>query len=159
LNEEILRSDIYNYYNNISTRQIKKENIENIGGKEAVSLLLKMCKNEYILLNEKAYSVEREEYSLFDVSNEILNGITGITNRRMVLKGFLLAEEKVNEHIQGLLKSLDFDIGSWNSLKRILIKNYCDSNFLLDKSYQNYFEAIIKAEDEIFKYLSKIYAV
>ena len=77
--------------------------------------MLNACKEGKFILNKKVYNSTIKGYCDFDIGHELMNGATGLKNRRLVLKGFL--QNKVLLDTEELITSVNNSIEVWDRFK------------------------------------------
>lgn len=148
----IINESVDNFYNNISTRITEDTKIKIIGGKVALEYLLNACKEGKFILNKKVYNSTIKGYCDFDIGHELMNGATGLKNRRLVLKGFL--QNKVLLDTEELITSVNNSIEVWDRFKNHIIKKILKKEYFFGGKDIDYIEKIVDAEKEMFKCMS-----
>lgn len=150
--DEIISKSVEHFYGNISTRISRDKRGLIIGGQAALEYLGVAYNEGKIVLNKKVYNSTLKGYCDFDIGRELMNGATGLKNRRLVLKGFL-EERKQSEKDRDLIIALDRSIKIWDRFKNRIIKKCYKKDFCISEKELVLIEEIISAEKKLFELL------
>jgi hypothetical protein len=154
--DKILMQAINHYYNNVASMKYDSDEVKAIGGREALLFLKELCINQSGILNEKVCYPFSGVESKFDMYKEIINGITGIVNRREILLGFYNNKKVISMSERILLKHMREDITAWEILKSAILKKYEYKDYLMGQNELPYIEQVIYNEELIFEKLQKV---
>lgn len=154
--DEIIEESVNYYYNNVSTRQ-GTETMTVAGGRSGVLKLCDMFTEGRLELQRCVFNTGINAYSNMKIGQELMNGITGIQNRRLVLKG--LADCDKENRYEQLKKPLDECIEVWGKLKNRIMKEYYRKSAALSGKDEKYFNEILVCEDRLFEVMQKMGSV
>lgn len=152
---EIIKESIEHYYNNSVVRTDIDENTQIIGGRSAIYYFEEAYRSKRLVLDKKVYNVALKGYCEVDVGRELMNGATGIVNRRILLR-HCLEDDKLNESYIRMVHYICKSIDAWEQFKNRIMVKYCRKDYEIEEDDFKYIKGIIDAEEEMFSALKEI---
>lgn len=151
--DKIIAESVDYYYNNYATRE-QKGNMTVSGGRSGLIKLLDMFSEGKIELQRSVFNTGINAYSNMKLGQELMNGITGIQNRRLVLKG-LIDYDSENKYAL-LTEPVEACIEVWGKLKNNIMKDYYRKSRFLNVRNEEYFRKAVDCEDRLFEAMSSL---
>lgn len=151
---EILRISIRNYNNNIFTRITADEKVHIIGGQEAVNYFKWAYNEGKLLLDKKVYNPGIKDYCNVDIAKELMNGATGLKNRRMVLKGYFESSNTLPMD-EALIAAINNSIDAWDKFKNVIIRKGYKKSYIFEEREEKYIRGVVNGEEEMFARLQE----
>lgn len=151
--DKIIAESVDYYYNDYATRKAG-ENMSVFGGRSGVNKLLDMFLEGKTELQKNVFNPGINAYSKMKLGQELMNGITGIQNRRLVLKG--LTEHDAKGKYVSLNEPVRECIEAWGKLKNNIMKEYYRKRIALNEKNEEYFRNVVNCEERLFEAMSRL---
>lgn len=145
---QIVHQSVRNYYSDYISRMTDGITVYGKGGRAALSYIKDMIEAGKAVLGRPVYQPSTDRISNMRVADELLNGITGIVNRREVLKEYFLKNE-IN------VIEVEHTLCLWKKWKTVIIDRYTQGGEVLTgKDFD--FNKIVDSEENLFRKLSSL---
>ncbi len=143
--KKILNKSIYNYENNISSREAENSSFNVMGGRRAMYKIGKILEQSKLVLKKKVFNPSIFDYCSHTIGEEFLNGLTSIINRREVLRNYC-TEIGLNADL------IETDMKLWKKIKNMTLYKFNRGDGILRVSDIEY-KPVEETEEKLFEWM------
>ena len=148
--DDILHHSLDHFFNGTTTRKLENEKTVFRSGYDALQYLEEAPRNGKIFLTRKVFHPILSDYCDVTINREMMNGATGVKNRRIVWLRFLESEDEVDSQVIDDFKEA---IHKWELLKNMLIKKDIQKKETIEEADNRYFYEVVESEKKLFNML------
>lgn len=146
-NYSIIRDSVKGYFEGHNNAR-EENDVLIFENRAALRWIRKFFDRNDLKLNKRVYRYPQGIETDVTIKDEMINGITGIVNNRMLLIKFL-QEIGWNKDIDSIVNSIE----AWNQWKLFMMANYKKEKYELDGKYSAFIDNVFDAEEEMFETL------